>query len=344
MAKKTLIKGGHFHDGKGKQFTSLQDALANDTKCGCGINCKSGYISIPNFNSESGDKDGFYGIYFADGELVVDPISNVKSRLNNFCGGTQPEPIIQALRLTFSSIEDADFYVGDSSDIANWNTFFDLPTNGNPFTSVEIVGNEVRLFGGSNIHLKDDLFYDTINFYNFRLLSVIDYNSVVSAGDRVFYACASIETINFPSLVSAGSSCFRLLEVLTSALVPSLQTAGDDCFAGCLILPSISLPSLITAGEYVFSDCEALTTFNAPALTSIGDWFFYNNDNYTSIYIPSCTSLGSSTGDDGVFDSINFDIQTLTIPASLMTADAGAPDGDIVYLLANYPSVNIVTV
>lgn len=85
MASKTLIKGGVIHDGKGKQFTTLQDALANDTKCGCGINCKEGFIALPNFNSLSGDIDGFYAVYIVDGELVVDTVDNAKADIKSYC-------------------------------------------------------------------------------------------------------------------------------------------------------------------------------------------------------------------------------------------------------------------
>lgn len=85
MASKTLIKGGVIHDGKGKQFTTLSDALANDTKCGCGINCKEGFIALPNFNSDSGDIDGYYALYIVDGEVVVDTVENAKAEIKSFC-------------------------------------------------------------------------------------------------------------------------------------------------------------------------------------------------------------------------------------------------------------------
>lgn len=85
MASKTLIKGGVVHDGKGKQFTTLQDALANDTKCGCGINCKEGFIALPNFNSESGDIDGYYALYIVDGEITIDTVEDARTAIKSFC-------------------------------------------------------------------------------------------------------------------------------------------------------------------------------------------------------------------------------------------------------------------
>ena len=56
--------------------------------------------------------------------------------------------------------------------------------------------------------------------------------------------------------------------------------------------------------------------------------------------MPAWTNLGETVGDDSVFLSISTNTITLTIPASRMTCNAGAPDGDIQYLQAN----NTVTV
>ena len=82
---KTQIKGGIVHDGKGKQFTTLQDALAHDTKCGCGINCKKGYLVLPNFNSISGDSDQFLALYIVNGSIEIDTVANVEAIINGYC-------------------------------------------------------------------------------------------------------------------------------------------------------------------------------------------------------------------------------------------------------------------
>jgi uncharacterized protein YjdB len=81
---KTQIKAGVVHDGKGKQFTNLTDALANETTCGCGIDCKEGLISLPNYNSVSGDVDGFFALYLVDGAIVVSPIATARAAIKAF--------------------------------------------------------------------------------------------------------------------------------------------------------------------------------------------------------------------------------------------------------------------
>lgn len=82
----TKVKGGVLHDGKGKQFTVLQDALAHDTKCGCGINCKEGFIALPNFNSVTGDIIGYKALYFVDGVLITsDSVEEARAAIKEFC-------------------------------------------------------------------------------------------------------------------------------------------------------------------------------------------------------------------------------------------------------------------
>jgi hypothetical protein len=61
------------------------------------------------------------------------------------------------------------------------------------------------------------------------------------------------------------------------------------------------------------------------------------------IYLPSCIALGTSVLDNTNFQNIIGKTITLTVPAALMTCNAGAPDGDIAYLQANN-TVTVITV
>ena len=62
------------------------------------------------------------------------------------------------LDLLFNDIANADSLVGDSTHVNDWNTFFDLPTFGEPFSGVAVNGNTVSLLGGLNISIKSHLF------------------------------------------------------------------------------------------------------------------------------------------------------------------------------------------
>jgi len=93
------------------------------------------------------------------------------------------DPIfLPGLELMFNNISNANMLVGDSSNVGDWNTFFDLPTYGSPFTSVYIIDDVVNLIGGSNIETIFGLFS-----FNTNLLEVDDKsNCVVTLGDESF--------------------------------------------------------------------------------------------------------------------------------------------------------------
>lgn len=219
------------------------------------------------------------------------------------------------LELTFDDI--ANVPVADASSVSDWNTFFDLPTYGGVFTSVEVVGNVVRLIGGNNVTLKDYLFY-----YNTNLLSVIDNGTIITAGNSCFGQCMAITIFDLPSLITAGVQCFQDTTAITTFNLPVLTTAGDGCFYG-----------------------SSATTFNLPSLTTAGDQCFWSSQgtSLSVLYIPSCVSLGTTTGYDSVFIFIEGQTITLTIPSVLMTCNGGNPDGDIQDLQANN-YVTIITV
>lgn len=68
----------------------LSLAMAEATECGAGLNPIKGYISLPSFNSVSGEIEGYYGLYIVDGEIVINTLENVKTQINNYCNGIVP--------------------------------------------------------------------------------------------------------------------------------------------------------------------------------------------------------------------------------------------------------------
>ena len=58
---------------------------------------------------------------------------------------------VYTLKITFDNISNANALVGNSSSLSNWNTFFNLPTYGNPFVKVSVNGNEVSLIGVTGV-------------------------------------------------------------------------------------------------------------------------------------------------------------------------------------------------
>ncbi len=224
-----------------------------------------------------------------------------------------------SLNLTFDNITNADLLVGDASVVADWNTFFDLPTYGTPFSAVTISGNTVQLFGGSNIIVKDFLLYN-----NSHIISIIDTNSIVQVNDAGINSLYNLIDLQLPvcktllAKTSSSETAIGYLDFITEIFMPMLETAGDNSFESMPNLTSIDLPNLI----------------------SIGDNSVYGSPLLTLINLPSCTDLGGTVGNDSVFVSTIGNTITLTVPSILMTCNSGNPDGDIQYLQAN----NTVTI
>jgi hypothetical protein len=236
---------------------------------------------------------------------------------NNGYWNSYTEPV-SSLTLGWDNISNADLLVGDASNVNDWNTFFDLPNYGTPFTSVTVVGNNVELYGGGDIHLIDFLF-----FINSNLISVVDdANCIITAGTNCFINCASLTTIS----------------------LPVLTTADNSCFAGCTSVTSYNLQSLNFVGGYCF-EAWTVSTFDLPSLvtTTEGDFYFCNS--ITTIILPSWIGYGDMTLQDvsQPFYGVSGNIITLTVQAALMTSNNGNPDTAIQYLQANN-TVTIITV
>ncbi|MEI6750718.1 MAG: leucine-rich repeat domain-containing protein [Bacteroidota bacterium] len=219
------------------------------------------------------------------------------------------------LQLFFDNIDSADLMVGDSSDVSDWNTFFDLPANGNPFTSVQVLGREVILSGGSNITIKELLMVD----YNSVLLQIIDSGSIVKIGydaflysncltdiylsgcteiesdengQGAFYGCSALYNVTMPLLTTLGDHIFDSCTQLSKITLPLLESAGINCFYACAAVTSFNFPSFTTAGNSCFSGCM-YSEFIFPLLATAGDYCFYGCSSAYYIEFPLLTIAGA---------------------------------------------------
>jgi len=261
---------------------------------------------------------------------------------------TSTTTAVPFLRLLFSNIEEVDAIIGDSANVSDWNTYFDLPTLGTPFTSVEVIGNEVRLYGGSNIKIKPALMYDQGEF----IVELDDQaGCITSVGGDAFSYSTSLITVNLPECTivygqqdspqtdyGAFGACINLVNLS----IPKLVTAGDNAFNGCSSLTALTLLNLTSAGNNTFT-FTGLQSVNFPVLTTIDTACFQQCTALSTISIPSCTNLGPTVGNNSVFVGNTGNTITLTVPSALMTCNSGNPDGDIQYLQANN-TVTVVTV
>lgn len=210
-------------------------------------------------------------------------------------GGGSSESTPLALVFTFNDINNTP--IADPYQLLDWNTFFDFPTNGNPFTSVEVDGNTVRLFGGSDVIMKFNFFdgYDSLLSVDDQIGCVIELGENVFGDDNIG-GSYNLVSVNFPNVTAAGPYCFNGCTSLTDVNMPSLITIGNAGFSSCGALITISLPELTTTGNGCFNDCVSLTTVTLPKLTNVAgpNSGFTNCISLTAINLPELTVAGDS--------------------------------------------------
>ncbi|MEI7527090.1 MAG: leucine-rich repeat protein, partial [Mariniphaga sp.] len=248
------------------------------------------------------------------------------------------EPFLQ---LTFDTIDNADLMVGDSADVSDWNTFFDLPAYGTPYTRVLILGRTVMLYGGKNITIRPSLMVDYLQ--QPILEKVIDKGSIIKLEDGAFYnctgltdvflsdcteitnnpgsfngtfaGCSALLHVTMPSLLTLGSKAFENnTEILTFDL-PVLETAYDNCFYGCTSVLSFSCTQLVSAGANCFYNCMS-ASFDLPLLESAGNACFSGCLMAYTIDFPLLTSAGTDC-----FNACR-NTTTLTLPSLISAGDA----------------------
>ena len=209
--------------------------------------------------------------------------------------------------------------VANPALVSEWNTLFNLPAKGTPFTSVLVSGDIVILKGATSLKIRTDLFKNALH-----IKQIVDAGCVTEIESsgliREYPAVSTLDYAVFPNLITIGNYAF-------------FQTS----------LAVIDFPKVKTVGVSAFHDCYNVTTVNLPEMISCDTDSFQSIDAVTSIAIPSCQNLGETVDFNSVFNDVTGQTITLTVPAALMTCNAGGPDGDIAYLQANN-SVTVITV
>jgi hypothetical protein len=219
---------------------------------------------------------------------------------------------------------DLNAILFDYNDLALWNSNYawDFTT-----ISVNVATNEIQLSGGTvgGLTVPAFVFFGDTNITDFYDSG--GYFTTIEA--NAFQGCVSL-------IGTDGFSNCTLIQ----------EYAFEGCTSYSASFGVGSFENVVTIELYAFANILSIAlpaTFNS--LTTIGQ----NAFNFAVIpdgdfLFPVLTDLGGTVGDDRVFDGwIGAAAMNLTIPAALMTIDAGAPDGDIQYLQANN-TVNITTV
>ncbi|SHH27567.1 leucine-rich repeat domain-containing protein [Flavobacterium defluvii] len=197
------------------------------------------------------------------------------------------------------------------------------------------VSNKFVFLGSNNLNIlnieKPTGIGDS-SFSNTKITSIDLSNCTILEGNA-FSQCVLLKNITNMNLVTTiGVNAFYNCSSLLNFSANSLLTINQQSFFNCTSLTNISFPGLTSInGNYAFSGCSSVTAFNFPNLTSInGNYAFANNTSLIELTAPSLLNLGLSTNENFIFYLIKTG-STITVPIVLKTANAGQPDGDLVY-------------
>lgn len=156
------------------------------------------------------------------------------------------------LILRYNDVSNAP--VANPADVSLWNSLFDLPISGNPFTSVLISGTQtIVLIGGSNIDCN------SINtnggFSNdTNILSINDTAGCVIGQTIRCNGCTSLVSANYPAATFTPKSAFGNCTQFTSLNAPSCTVVATLSFNTCTALQSVNIPACTDLGGSVLDD------------------------------------------------------------------------------------------
>jgi hypothetical protein len=264
---------------------------------------------------------------------LIDPVTGFSSVYTSTLA--KVEAAVSFLTFTFDSLENLAWIVPDYTNVAAWNTLLNLPGSGNPFTSVEVDGLNIELYGGSDIAMDYHGFEESVGW-----IGIDDPDGLITSLGEDKFQAGGLLTLNLPGLTAIPYRGLADLSYLENLSIPNVLSVGEAGLNNLKAISSLSLPKCTSIGAYGCKYMNHCSLFDLPLVTSIGNYCFSRN-NFASTYnLRSCTALGSSVGNNLVFEYITGKAITLEIPAALMTCNGGAPDGDIAALQA----ANTVTV
>ncbi len=247
----------------------------------------------------------------------------------------QPSPSIV---MVFDSPSNVP--VSNVHSVANWNTLFNLPALGTPFSTVATSINgggqiTVTLSGGNAITLKANLLSS-----NTHLISFSDVgNCVYSVGNSAFQGCTSLILVSLPVATTYGTSSLQTCSSLITFSTSASASFGDHCFQFCNALTTFTALNGTSFGLGCFRQCFALVNFNVNNATSFGDQCFEATGfvNFSTISpasfgancFGSCASLSTFTANNAVsFGSDCFFTDAVMISFS---ATAATTYGDLCF-------------
>lgn len=166
-------------------------------------------------------------------------------------------------------------------------------------------------------------------------LVTINMPLVQTVDSGTFNGCAKLTTVDLPKVTTIGNSAFLNCALLNNINAPLNTSLGSSVFRYCYALTAISMPNVLTIGSTCFRNCTALVSADFPSCTTIFEGYCFNAcTSLIYVNLPNCTQLGASTALNSIFTTGGSNC-TVNIHYSMMTVNAGLPDGDLINTVLN---------
>lgn len=199
-------------------------------------------------------------------------------------------PVPSGLRLVFPDISDAP--VGNPTDVNDWNTLFDLPNNGTPFTSVYVLGTTTLILVGST-----NITFTAADFSGYQVEIIDDEVGCIRDTTIKCMNCPALQSISFPRAVGVGKNAYES-STLQTANLPLVQAIGTQAFADLAALETLYIPVCTNLGGSVLDDLVFLGTVG---------------DSNLVVTIDSSRATCNAGGPDGDLGYLIGNIPTATI-------------------------------
>ena len=234
----------------------------------------------------------------------------------------------------------------DATTVEAWNEYFDLPTNGTPFTGLYLTKQaeiiELIFIGGANITLTKG-FADVTSLYYI----LDDGGFVTSVFENTFVGEVTLSQINLPACTLIGNGAFASCVRLVTVNCPVVLNIGNSAFVNTSV-GYIYFPLVTDIGSYAFAKCGGLTTVNISSAVNLGDAVFDNCDTLGSLDMSSVVNLGATftcadNNYNDVFKSITGRTIVVKLPVALTTCNAGGNQIDLQKLIESN-TVTLITI
>ena len=246
-------------------------------------------------------------------------------------------------------------------NVNNQSTIFGNALQGLPVTSIINTGSLTAIGASVFNNLSG-----SYNFVNVKIIGPTAFDGCIQLNSITANSCSLFNTSSF----STSTATFRNCTNLTTASFTNLENIPNLAFSACTNISSSGynfgnftgsigtqafsnnekivntnfVSGAISLNINVFGNCDTLVSASFVNAISVGGTCFASSPLLSYVNLPALSgsiALGGSTGNNSVFNNTALS-GSITVPSFYSSSNAGAPDGDIAYLIGRSWTVNYI--